>query len=166
MPRLGFKGPHSEVTKQKISDKLKGKHPVGFKKKKTCPNCNEEMSCPNLPRHLEACLLFSKYGYLFPNAKTLRQFKHAKVSLKLSYKIDLAQYLHLYESQKGLCKICLIPQEVKTFHVDHCHITKEVRGLLCARCNLAIGMFKDDIEILKSAIKYLSNRSQYSSLFS
>lgn len=155
MPALGFKGPHTEVTKEKISNTLKGKHPVGFKKKKKCPNCNEEMTCPNLPRHLNLCLLYSKYGYLFPNAKTLRQFKHVKVCLKLKYNLSLSEYLELYILQNGLCKICLKPCDIKAFSVDHCHHSNKIRGLLCSSCNLGIGMFKDNVETLKSAIKYL-----------
>lgn len=39
--------------------------------------------------------------------------------------------------------------------VDHCHDTGIVRGLLCHNCNRALGLFKDKIEVLKNAIKYL-----------
>lgn len=157
MPALGFKGPHTPQTKLKISNKLKGIHPVGFKKKKTCPNCNEEMTCPNLPRHLEACLLFSKYRQLFPKATTLRQFKHAKVQLRLKYKIELSQYMHMYSMQNGCCKICHSNRDIVALHVDHCHSTNKIRGLLCSKCNLALGMFEDNIQFLQSALKYLKD---------
>lgn len=51
---------------------------------------------------------------------------------------------------------CLICKEIPdTLHVDHCHTNGHVRGLLCGTCNRSIGMFKDDIQMLKSAIKYL-----------
>ena len=39
--------------------------------------------------------------------------------------------------------------------MDHCHKTKKIRGLLCHTCNSGLGMFKDNIEYLKNAIKYL-----------
>jgi hypothetical protein len=39
--------------------------------------------------------------------------------------------------------------------VDHCHTTGKIRGLLCSKCNPALGAFNDNIEILNSAIKYL-----------
>ena len=40
--------------------------------------------------------------------------------------------------------------------IDHCHETGKVRGLLCSKCNIALGNFDDDIETLKRAISYLS----------
>ena len=39
--------------------------------------------------------------------------------------------------------------------VDHCHTSNEVRGILCLKCNMALGNFKDSIENLQNAIKYL-----------
>jgi hypothetical protein len=46
----------------------------------------------------------------------------------------------------------------KALGVDHDHITGKVRGLLCNDCNLGIGHFKDNIEKLKLAIKYLEEK--------
>lgn len=39
--------------------------------------------------------------------------------------------------------------------IDHDHKTNKVRGLLCSKCNLGIGMFEDNSENLKNAIEYL-----------
>ena len=67
----------------------------------------------------------------------------------------------LYKSQNGKCKICGKEYDL-TFlskhnglYIDHCHNTGKVRGLLCANCNSVLGHGMDNIEILKSAIKYL-----------
>jgi len=46
----------------------------------------------------------------------------------------------------------------KCRHIDHCHNTGEVRGVLCAGCNLAIGHAKEDINTLNNMIKYLTNK--------
>jgi hypothetical protein len=60
------------------------------------------------------------------------------------------------------CQICKTTKPIhkKGFVVDHCHKTGFARGILCAHCNAALGSFKDDIQILKSAIDYLTNDEQ------
>jgi hypothetical protein len=66
--------------------------------------------------------------------------------------------LDLYEKQQGKCKICGIkPQTTRGLHIDHCHSTGKVRGLLCHGCNTSIGAMKEDPEILLKAIAYLRN---------
>jgi hypothetical protein len=44
-------------------------------------------------------------------------------------------------------------------HVDHDHASAEPRGILCKRCNMAIGLMHDDIEIMEKAIDYLSRHA-------
>lgn len=44
---------------------------------------------------------------------------------------------------------------MQKLYIDHCHKTNQVRGLLCFSCNSALGHFKDNVESLKKAIKYL-----------
>ena len=54
------------------------------------------------------------------------------------------------------CKICKNKFERKRFvFIDHNHITNAVRGLLCPKCNMLLGICNDNIEILKSSILYL-----------
>lgn len=45
---------------------------------------------------------------------------------------------------------------MKAPHVDHDHATGMVRGLLCGRCNMGIGLLRDNIGIMKNTILYLS----------
>jgi hypothetical protein len=74
--------------------------------------------------------------------------------LKCRYGITVEEYNGMVDEQSGLCAICSICPS-SPLVIDHCHSTGEVRGLLCILCNQAIGMLKDDPEILQSAIEYL-----------
>ena len=74
----------------------------------------------------------------------------------LTYGITIEKYDEMFELQKGKCAICEEIQITgKVLAIDHCHTTGKVRGLLCQTCNTGIAMFKDNIKILKMAIKYL-----------
>lgn len=58
--------------------------------------------------------------------------------------------------QSGLCAICgQICSHGKRLSLDHDHETGQLRGLLCAPCNLALGGFKDNPKIIKNALEYL-----------
>jgi hypothetical protein len=57
-------------------------------------------------------------------------------------------------AQNGACKVCNeVPTE--TLRVDHCHVTGRVRGLLCRKCNTGLGMLRDSVAIVASALEYL-----------
>lgn len=75
--------------------------------------------------------------------------------LRQRYGINETEYYILYGSQEGKCKICGDFREI--LDVDHCHKTNEVRGLLCGDCNRGLGLFNDNVDKLKNAIKYLKN---------
>jgi hypothetical protein len=86
------------------------------------------------------------------------KLKKRNSRLKRNFKITLKDYEKMLEEQNGVCKICKNPETTKTLKnlsVDHCHNTGKVRGLLCRSCNVALGLFKDDIEIITNSIKYL-----------
>lgn len=76
--------------------------------------------------------------------------------LKKNYGIDLDQYNQLFMKQNGCCKGCELHQsELKrTLCVDHNHVTKQVRGLLCNECNRAFGMLKENVKTLNNLITY------------
>lgn len=88
---------------------------------------------------------------------------HAKrrvfARLKKKYNLEAHEYDRMYKAQKGMCKICGEHQSnLKTkLHVDHCHVTKKVRGLLCFNCNRGLGSFRDNVEWLAQAISYLED---------
>jgi hypothetical protein len=76
--------------------------------------------------------------------------------------VDALKYAEMFKTQNGVCAICKRPEETKTgrgaiksLAVDHCHGANKVRGLLCANCNRALGLFRDDPELLRRAASYL-----------
>lgn len=76
-----------------------------------------------------------------------------------AYGLTPAIYEWMLRKQCSRCAICGIDNPARTghlrFHVDHCHKTGKVRGLLCASCNTGLGRFHDDPDLLKTAIAYL-----------
>lgn len=86
---------------------------------------------------------------------------YRKAHLKRKYGISLEEYDSILNNQNGVCAICNRQEtaERNTFlSVDHCHKENKIRGLLCNNCNRALGLFGDNIELLKSAIEYLKTR--------
>lgn len=74
------------------------------------------------------------------------------------YGLTYAEYGRICEEQNSLCKICgKANLSGKKLSTDHNHKTGKVRGLLCSKCNLGIGLFHDDINILKLVIEYLKD---------
>ena len=82
-----------------------------------------------------------------------------KSHLKSKYGVTQDEYDLNLELQDNACKICKTDASefTSSLHVDHCHETGELRGLLCVSCNSALGQFKDDIELLEDAIDYVKN---------
>lgn len=76
---------------------------------------------------------------------------------KTRYGITLDDYNKMFQEQNGCCAICGIHQSElkKKLHVDHSHKSGKVRGLLCGKCNLALGLLNDDIVVLSTAVRYL-----------
>ena len=81
--------------------------------------------------------------------------------IKTRYGVTIEQYYNVLEAQGGGCGICGAAyadrKGQKKLHVDHDHVTGDFRGLLCAKCNTALGKFADDVDILQKAIGYLLN---------
>jgi uncharacterized Zn finger protein len=74
---------------------------------------------------------------------------------KERYGITYTEYKAMSENQNYKCKICGVDE--KKLVVDHNHQTLKIRGLLCNNCNCAIGLLKDNVETLKSAVNYLKS---------
>lgn len=77
------------------------------------------------------------------------------------YGVTKEWYFEQLEKQDHKCAICSCEEPRGNgnvhFHVDHCHSTGKVRGLLCSSCNTALGNFKDSTELMRKAIEYINN---------
>lgn len=84
-----------------------------------------------------------------------------RAKLKRLFGISPEQYEQMLADQRGVCAICARPSpDGRRLHVDHCHDSLKVRGLLCHDCNRGLGIFKDDPDRLSSAAQYLIARSK------
>ena len=105
-------------------------------------------------------------------SKTRRQWRQAHPEIVASwnrrrtvqhYGITPAQYTEFLLKQDGLCAACRWPESAqfqgKTKHlaVDHSHMTGKVRGLLCGRCNGALGLLGDDILRVRALVSYIEH---------
>lgn len=87
-------------------------------------------------------------------------------ALKNTYGISREEYDRMMTEQDGRCAICGLDEPNShgrtgtkfRLSVDHCHDTGRVRGLLCQKCNRAVGLLGDDIDLLKKAIDYLERK--------
>jgi hypothetical protein len=146
--------------------------------KKWCPSCNKTLfvdlfnksnrrdGFQTYCRKCHSQMQKEKYQK-DPMAKVKRQIRagrrkdrdplvQRKSELKRLYGITLEDYVNLFSIQNGVCAICLeICKTKKSLSVDHDHVTGKIRGLLCNRCNRAIGMLQDNTDILDRAKKYI-----------
>ncbi len=93
--------------------------------------------------------------------RSLRREVYRNAAREAKFGITLKQYGDMLLAQNGCCAICKHPETatrngvVKALAVDHDHETGAIRGLLCVACNTGIGKFKDDRNLMLSAVKYL-----------
>lgn len=102
-----------------------------------CPSCTKREAAPGKTCCVQ-CLDDKKLTALFHS------------SVKYRHVIG-----ELLAKQKMQCPICLEP--LSRHVIDHCHTSMIIRGLLCQRCNIGLGQFKDNKESLARAIKYLED---------
>ena len=70
------------------------------------------------------------------------------------YKLTTDKYEAMFEAQDGRCAICR-KEFIEMPHIDHDHITGKVRGILCRKCNYALGLIGDSPVLAMELAKYL-----------
>lgn len=83
--------------------------------------------------------------------------------LRSKYGISVEEYDAMLLAQEGKCAVCgkensgIVRNGLPLrMYVDHDHVTKKVRGLLCEKCNAAIGLASESPEVLLKMHKYLT----------
>lgn len=99
------------------------------------------------------------------NRENARRWYHANkdraraARILRQYGLTIADYDAMLEAQGGGCAICgaveVEGDRTSFHHVDHCHASGKVRGVLCRHCNNGLGHFRDDPSLLRAAAKYL-----------
>ncbi len=87
--------------------------------------------------------------------------KHRRTWFRTRYGITPDDFLEMYSAQQGRCAICLTDfPSVWLTPIDHCHRTGRVCGLLCYRCNSAIGKLQESSAVLLRAAEYVRTRKE------
>lgn len=123
-----------------------------------CNVCNIEKPISHFGKHKHS----NKYN-LSRVCKECSRDKNKISKLSRQYNISKEEFIKKFEEQNKKCAICSseirylsrYKEKYGSACVDHNHKTGEVRGLLCSSCNRAIGLLKDDENILKNAYNYL-----------
>jgi hypothetical protein len=89
------------------------------------------------------------------NAKRRENYRRDRTRSLVAYGIDQAAYDRMLKRQNGKCAICGAAPGKRRLGVDHDHETGAVRGLLCLSCNGGLGLFRDDVDMLRAALAYL-----------
>lgn len=129
-------------------------------KSKVCVTCKVDRSLdfyPSSPTYVGRCC---RYCVRTRTARRLQtKFDESFRALnirKYGMRLPDLESLLLFQAQR--CRICWTsePAGKGSFHVDHCHETGRVRGLLCGRCNVGLGMFRESPGLMAAATEYLS----------
>ena len=122
-----------------------------------CIKCNKEKADLEFPKRNNGTLRNECRTCTAQIARNYRKKNKNKLRIQSAirnYSISKEKVIDLYNTNN--CHICENEfKNNKDKHIDHCHETNKVRGVLCANCNHALGKFQDNISILEQAIKYL-----------
>lgn len=89
-------------------------------------------------------------------------------NIKRQYNLSPEEHEEKLKASNYVCEICGEPEtsydgrtgSLRKLAVDHCHISKKLRGMLCGRCNTTLGKVKENKEILQNMINYLDKHKE------
>ena len=140
---------------------------------KTCNKCGVTKALTDFHKNIKGkqgrateckpCRRLSRQHTWATNPEYVKQTNKTTRNSQLltKYGIGSEVYDKMKEDCNNLCQCCGKPEtataygKTRLLAVDHCHTTGEVRGLLCQKCNIGLGQFNDDPDVLRKAIQYL-----------
>lgn len=124
---------------------------------KRCYMCKEHLSLDLFYKNQSACKPCQR-DYRRNNVDV--RFKEGLAAWKHGLKklgLTPDDYDELFEKQGGVCAICNREDaNGRRLAVDHCHETGKIRGLLCRKCNMGIGLLGDNADLVEKALCYLT----------
>ena len=123
---------------------------------KTCIVCKKEFPFENFNKRTYSSGNIGYQGKCKSCETIVKRQKykpHQNIRKKLGITEEVFNELMLKEN----CDICGVTL-VKKKCIDHCHATEKVRGVLCNNCNTALGLVKDNTEVLSNMISYINRR--------
>ena len=132
-----------------------------------CSSCKEEKSPSDfgVDRSVKRGRKYECRSCVNQKRRGRYQAENRTYHLRSKYNITPEKYAEMLHNQLGLCVICGQPGKARSgggrakdsvgLYVDHSHIGGEVRGLLCHKCNVGLGLFGDDPARLESAAAYV-----------
>lgn len=90
-----------------------------------------------------------------PWTEEARKLRNSAYNRMTRYGLSPCELTKMRINTFDTCEICWKPVTLSTLHVDHDHLTHKVRGILCGRCNCALGFIDEDPGTLQSMAKYL-----------
>lgn len=129
-----------------------------------CYTCKEEKPLEEFYRSKNEkygrhgrCTTCVKTRYLSDSAKESKKAYNRARSRKSGTGFTPEEFEQKLEEQNNRCAICGTDKPTSiNWHADHCHETKTKRGVLCQKCNMGIGLFNDNTELMEKAIMYLN----------
>jgi len=112
-----------------------------------CGSCYEKWYANTHPEYREKKLQYRR-KYNQKNS-AIRCKKQRAYALRAVYNIDETQHSALIKFQGNVCAICGVQEKSRALAIDHDHVSRKVRGLLCLRCNTKLGWYEDHIERIK-----------------
>ncbi len=114
-----------------------------------CKECTKDVRKKAYRRNKDKIKTRCKKWYQQNSEKVWRQ------RLIYKYGITSEWYEQTLNEQNQCCAICGAKAFERRMAVDHCHKKGNLRGILCANCNVLLGLAGDDIELLEQAVNYL-----------